>query len=196
MPRVAKLGKHKGQWCTKAGNPNGVYFGRVDEVSFKDAQKLFRSHLNSLTKATVKTVGVTVAELMDKFLAWLEDSRSNRTFGERKQHLGRFVHYRRGADLLADVTATSVTAVDLKGFLVHVRENDWQGQWVKRKAPLDPFTVGKYQTSIMACFAWGSGKRNPSPSLSRDFHPFLGMERHKRPPEPLLESELPTREEI
>jgi integrase len=198
MPRAAKLGKHKGQWCTKAGNPNGVYFGRVDEVSYRDAQKLFRSHLSSLTtKTLVKPVGITVAELMDKFLAWAETSRGERTFGERRQHLGRFVHFRKGSDLIADVPATSVDADDLKDFLAYLKEHDRQNEkWVKRKAALDPFTVGKYQTSIMACFAWGAGKRNPKPCLPRDFHPFLGMERHKRPPEPLLETELPTKEEI
>ena len=50
MPRVAKLGKHEGQWYTKAGNPSGVYFGPVKEVSFRDAQKQFRAYLNTLGK--------------------------------------------------------------------------------------------------------------------------------------------------
>lgn len=198
MPRVAKLGKHKGQWCTKAGNPNGVYFGRVDEVPFKDAQKLFRSYLDSLHKPKpAATAGITMAELMDMFLAWLEDSRSDRTFGERKQHLSRFVHFQKGKALVADTAATAIDADDLKGFLAYIRQYDFQdGKWGKRKAPIDPFTVGKYQTSIMACFAWGAGKKNPKPCLPREFHPFHGIERHKNPPAPLLEAELPTKEEI
>lgn len=197
MPREAKLGKKDGQWFTKAGNPNGVYLGSVKEVSFRDAQKLFRSHLNGLGKSRAKPSGLTVAELMDKFLEWLEQSRGDRTFGERKQHLGRFVHFRKRDDLIADLAATSIDADDLKAFLHYIRDHDFQDEkWTKRKAALDSFTVGKYQTSIMACFAWGAGKRNPKPCLPRDFHPFLGVERHKRPPEPLLETELPTKDEI
>jgi hypothetical protein len=61
MPRAAKLGKHEGQWCTKAGNPSGEYFGAVKDVSY----------LNGLTKSTSKR-GITVAQLMDTFLAWVE----------------------------------------------------------------------------------------------------------------------------
>lgn len=49
MPREAKLGKHEGQWFTKAGNPSGVYFGSVKTVSYKQAMQLFRNYLAKLS---------------------------------------------------------------------------------------------------------------------------------------------------
>lgn len=203
MPREAKLGKHEGQWFTKAGNSSGTYFGSVAEVPYKRAKQLFNEYLAKLSnERTERRAGIPVAELMDEFLAWLEDSRSDRTFDERRRHLQRFIHFHQASNLIADVPATAITAEDLKGFLKQIGEQDWlelrggKGKWIKRKRALDPFTVGKYQTSLMACFAWGAGKKNPSPCLPRDFHPFLGMERYKRPPEPLLESELPTAAEL
>jgi integrase len=198
MPRQAQLGKHEGQWFTKAGNPSGAYFGSVKTVPYRRARELFQNYLVKLTsERKQRAAGISTAELMDKFLAWLEASRNYRTFQERRLHLQRFIQFHQGPNLIADIPATVVTAEDLKNFLLHVREHNWLIKgWMKRKAPLDPFTVGKYQTSVMACFAWGAGRKNPSPCLPRDFHPFLGMERHKRPPEPLLESELLTSAEV
>src|SRR4028119_1557935 len=117
MPRAAKLGKHEGQWHSKAGNPSGVYFGSIKVVPFRDAQRRFRAYLDNLGKQKSKPTGITVAELMDRFLAWAEHSRGPGTFGGRRPPLGRFVHFRKGAELLADVVATSVDADDLRDFL-------------------------------------------------------------------------------
>lgn len=66
MPREARLGKHDGQWFTKAGNPNGVYLGSVKEVPYKKAKELFHNYLVKLgNERRQRLVGITVAELMD-----------------------------------------------------------------------------------------------------------------------------------
>ncbi len=51
MPRQAKLSKKNGHWYTKAGNPNGVYFGRVGDVNYQDAKEKFADHLKALVPA-------------------------------------------------------------------------------------------------------------------------------------------------
>ncbi|MCG8449725.1 MAG: hypothetical protein MI725_09120 [Pirellulales bacterium] len=50
MARPAKLRQHKGYWYTQAGNPAGVYFGRIDQIPYHDAQVKFRKYLATLTK--------------------------------------------------------------------------------------------------------------------------------------------------
>jgi len=45
MPRQAQLRRHKGYWCTSAGDPAGVYFGRIGEVPHAEAKRRFREYL-------------------------------------------------------------------------------------------------------------------------------------------------------
>jgi integrase len=201
MPRQPKLGKKKGYWHTQAGSRNGVYFGRVDEVPFKEARDLFNAHVQAISKkGSVRPGSASTTDLVNQFLDFLRDNRSDRTLGERRLHLTRFLHLRIGTRVMALIPATSVTHDDLLAFTSHISQFELSdktpGHWVKRDDPLDPFTVGKHQTSVIACFAWGAGRRNPMPCLPRDFNPFHGANRYKRPPEPLLESELPTQKEI
>ena len=42
MPRQAQLRRHKGYLCTNAGDPAGVYFGRIGGVSHAEAKRRFR----------------------------------------------------------------------------------------------------------------------------------------------------------
>src|SRR5688500_1115997 len=97
MPRPPKLGKKNGYWYTRAGSPGGIYFGRIGEVSFAKAREEFAAHLKSLGKARPPAQGgVTVAELVERYLDWVQAKRGDRTYDERRRHLDRFVNFRRG----------------------------------------------------------------------------------------------------
>jgi integrase len=188
MPRQAKLRKKNGYWFTKAGGPNGVYLGRVGEVTYLDAKRKFAEHLKGLapSRATPAPAGITIAELVDLFLDWVEAHRSARTYGERKHHLQRFIDFTRGDRLVGDTPAIEAQALDLSAFLAHVKE----------KYKLDPFTVDKHATSVKACFNWGSRHPSPVPHLPPGFRPFASIEKYRRPPAPMLEDELPTPDEV
>jgi hypothetical protein len=62
MPRHAQLKKKDGYWFTKAGAPNGKYFGRVDEISAADAKVLFVDYLKTVVtpESTPQTANVVV----------------------------------------------------------------------------------------------------------------------------------------
>lgn len=191
MPRQAKLGKKNGFWFTKAGNPNGVYFGSVAEVSYNDARTRFAEYLKSLAPArragaVAEVAPMTTAELIDLFLDWVQAHRSYRTYDERRHHLQRFVDFARAGRLLGHVPATEMQSADLVAFLADARE----------RYKLDPFTVDKHATSVKAAFNWATRHPSPTPYLSPGFRPFASVEKYKRPPEPMLEDELPTRDEV
>jgi hypothetical protein len=44
MPRAAKFGRHKDYWYTRAGSRAGVYFGRVGDVPFSEANQVPKLH--------------------------------------------------------------------------------------------------------------------------------------------------------
>ena len=187
MPRTPKLGKKNGFWCTKAGAPNGVYFGKVSEVPYSEAKGKFADYLASLGKDEVECRQVfTILELCDRFLIWLKDHRSDRTHDERKRHLNRFCNFRVGTQLLAELPAEKVQASDLVAFKGHLAE----------KYKLDPFTVDKHATSIKHSFNWGTKHPSPVPYLPVTFRPFASVEKYKRPDEPLVEDDLLTEKEI
>jgi hypothetical protein len=78
MPRAAKLGRHKGYWYTKTGSRAGVYFGRVREVPFSEANKAFRKYLSTLGNQRRASVlsAKSVAEICDLHLRWISQERS------------------------------------------------------------------------------------------------------------------------
>lgn len=187
MPRTPKLGKKNGYWHTKAGAPNGVYFGKVSDVPYSDAKRKFADYLSSLGKDDVATCQVfTVLELTDRFLAWLKDHRGDRTYDERKRHLNRFCNFRVGTQLLAELPAEKIQASDLLAFKKHLVE----------EYTLDPFTVDKHATSVKHAFNWGTKHPSPVPYLPVTFRPFASVEKYKRPDEPLVEEDLLTPKEI
>lgn len=187
MPRTPKLGKKNGYWCTKAGAPNGVYFGKVSEVPYSEAKGKFADYLASLGKDEVECRQVfTVLELSDRFLIWLKEHRSDRTHDERNRHLNRFCNLRVGTQLLAELPAEKIQASDLVAFKGHLVE----------KYKLDPFTVDKHVTSVKHAFNWGTKHPSPVPYLPVTFRPFASVEKYKRPDEPLVEDDLLTEKEI
>ncbi len=154
MPRAAKLGQKNGYWYTKAGNPNGQYFGKVGIVSFKDAQKQFAEYLKSINDHQRRaSSSLTTLELCDMFLDWLQTHRSDRTYDERRRHLTRFSSFHVGTQQVANIPATSIQASDLTAFLDHLAKG----------AKIKEFTRDKHATSIKAVFNWGS--KHPSPTV-------------------------------
>jgi integrase len=187
MPRSPKLGRKNGYWYTKAGDPNGVYFGKIGEVPYSTARKLFGEYLRSLQATRHGTNAVpSVAELCDQFLEWVKKNRSERTYDERQRHLNRFCQFRVGPQQVGELNATDVQADDLHQFLAYIRE----------KHQLDDFTQDKHATSIKAAFNWATKHPSPVPLLPTSFRPFASIEKYKRPTTVLSDHDLLTAEEI
>jgi len=117
---------------------------------------------------------ITVAESMERFLSWLWRHRSDRTQQERRRHLRRF------RDAYGDLRAISITASHLEMF---------QDDLAARHA-LD--YVKKHVTSVLAMFNKGAKLG----WLPHDFRPFASVEPIRLPAKPLLETDLPTVEEV
>lgn len=189
MPRQPRLRKKNGYWYTEAGGSSGTYFGRVDDVSHLQAKAKFAAHLTEIAVSRPVNGVCTVATLFNGFLAALTEHRSNRTYSERKLHVDRFLNFRRDGVKLGTLGATGITASDLTDFL----------KSIAKEFSLDPLTVHKHATSVVAAFNWGAGNarlKNPSPSLPAGFRPFAQVERYKVPLNELHEDELPTRDEV
>ena len=71
MPRAPKLGKVNGYWCTKAGDQSGVYFGKVGEVPFKEANRAFGKYLATLSHQARQSrlPTLSVAQICETHLA-------------------------------------------------------------------------------------------------------------------------------
>jgi site-specific recombinase XerD len=182
MPRTPKLTKKNGYWCTKAGSPNGVYFGKVSEVPYSEAKTKFAEYLSSLGKPEGEAIRsvFTALELCDRFVDWLKEHRGDRTCDERNRHLSRFCNFQVGSQLIADLPADKVQASDLIAFKKHIAE----------KYELDQFTVDKHATSIKHAWNWATKHPSPVPHLPVTFRPFASVEKYKRPDEPLVEEDL------
>ena len=125
--------------------------------------------------ATPEKPPITVSELSDKFLAWLEGHLGQRTHYERSGHLSRFTkaHGKR--------KACEVNGEHLEAFLTAL---------AKRGAALD--WQHKHKVSVRAMFRWGV-KRGHLPD---GFRPFATVEPLRIPVKALLESDLPPPEEV
>jgi integrase len=121
------------------------------------------------------TPSFTVAELVERFLAWLSEHRSHRTAYERSRHLKRFTVNH------GSLKAASLTADHLSRFLnslaAHGAAADWQA---------------KHETSIRAMIHWGIKHGH----LPAGFSPFATLEPIQTPVKALFESDLPTSEQV
>ncbi len=187
MLRKKKVGK-SAYWFTKAGGE--TYFGRVDDVPYKEARRLFREHVGSLVDAQDDRKGreFSAGELMDIFLDWIEKHRSDRTYSTRKTHCNRFGKFKVKGVKIGDLPARKVRASDLEAWLGQL-EAQCQESQTRRHA----------QTSIKHCWNWAT-KHCPvesnTPYLLPTFRPFASVERVYVPAKALTESDLITDEEI
>ena len=192
MPRNPTLQIKHGSWYTKAGNTSGHYFGPVKKVSRQDAQGLFADYLKLLScdRAASNQDTLTVLKLCELFLDWVQKNRGDRTYEERRRHLQMFCKHHAGSQRIADLSATAVQALDLQSFLDSLKKT---GENEEKRGS---YTIDKYATSIKAVFNWGVKHPSPVSYLPQSFRPFSSIEKYRRPPEPLLEDELPTKAEI
>lgn len=192
MARQAKLRKKTvgtaTYWFTKAGGP--TYFGNVDDVSYKEARSLFSDHLQSLSDSErdSKQKGLTVGELMDLFLAWIEKHRSRATYLSRRTHCSRFADFKIGnpKTRIAELPANKVKGADLDAWLTHLEEGRGLSAQTRRHA----------ETSVKHAWRWATRYPSPTPYLSPTYRPFSSVERIYVPPKTLTENDLITDEEI
>jgi hypothetical protein len=95
MPRAPKLSKVNGYWRTKAGDESGVYFGKVGEVPFKEANREFRKYLATLAvdRKRITLPQLSVAEICENHLAWVESHRSPSLFRQRRSILNYWCNH-------------------------------------------------------------------------------------------------------
>ena len=93
-------------WYTAAAG--GAYFGKVGEVAHKDAYRHFAEHVKK-GQATILAEVLTVENLIDHFLEWIEQNRSTATYQTRKRECNCFGRFRYGDRKIADIPALEVT---------------------------------------------------------------------------------------
>jgi integrase len=166
-------------WFTKAGGD--TYFGNIEEMSPEDAQIAFANHL-----VTIRTEGPaskqrnpTVADLIDLFLEWVQEERSEETYATRQRYCERFANFKTGSSKtrLGRFPAKQVCANDLK---------QWRGSLNHEK--FDAQTILHAETSVRACFNWGLKHGHLPPN----FRPFATVERTRVPLKVLTEADLIT----
>lgn len=175
-------------WFTKAGGD--TYFGRTDEVPYADARRQFNQHLASVTddQGSSKGRDLTAGELMDLFLGWIEQHRSDRTYSTRKTHCNRFGKFKIKGVKVGDLPARKVRASDLEGWLDHLEAEGHEAQ-----------TRRHHETSIKHSWNWATKHCPPgsnTPYLPPTFRPFASVERVHVPLKALTEIDLITDDEI
>lgn len=188
MPRQPKLRKKtvgkSTYWFTKTGGE--TYLGKVEEVSYKDAQKLFADHLVKVRedRAGGKPERLTAGELMDQFLDWVQGNRSDKSYKRRRNHCSRFGAFKVGTrkTRVADLPADGVCSQHLEAWLKHLKE----------KMKLGPQTLRHAETSIKHCWNWATEHPSPRPYFPPTFRPFSAVERTVVPRKRLREDDLMT----
>ncbi|MGE3806202.1 MAG: tyrosine-type recombinase/integrase [Gemmataceae bacterium] len=183
--RKKKIGKSV-YWFTKAGGE--TYFGNVNDVTYSDARRLFREHMNRIGEAATasKRKELTAGELMDLFLEWIRKHRSDRTYSTRLTNCSRFGSFVVNGQRICDLPATKIKGADLEAWLEHLEKN----------LGLSPTTRLHAETSIKHCWNWATKHPSPTPHVTPTYRPFSGVERTHVPLRPLTEADLLTDEEI
>lgn len=181
--RRKKVGKQE-YWVTATGGGSLTYFGNVKETSFEVARKKFREHLTSLSEGTRADNVLTCADLIEQFLAWVEEHRSDATFDQRRRDCNRFGNFKVRGRRVFDLPATAIRSDDLKAWLKGCEAKDEQR------------TLRHRDTSIRHCWNWGSKYPSPVSLLPPTFRPFAALEKPYVPPKCLSEVDLITDEEI
>lgn len=183
MPRQPKLRKKtvgkECYWYTEAGGP--TYFGNIDDISYTQAKKLFADHTQSLLdeRKDAKLNGFTAGDLLDLFLDWIKEHRSQSTWATRRIYGERFVNFKVGTARIGRLPANKVTASDLETFLESMKKDGY-----------DPQTRLHAESSIRHCWNWGTKHPSPTPYLPSSFRPFASVERTHVPRKALTEADL------
>ena len=160
MPRQAKLRKKNGYWMAKSGGKE-IYFGRVDEVPFKDAMRVFADHLKSLDDRPNCRAIVTCKEVCDRHLDWVEKHRSQDSYKQRRHFLERWCEFEVGRSgrriKIGDLAYNQITQGDLEAWIEALAEEKL-GKTTQRAA----------QTAIKACWNVSAHHNHWQPGLELD----------------------------
>ena len=79
MPRPATLRRYKGYWFTQSGSRQGTYFGRVDEVPYKEAKRRFGTYLSAqgYEAKQQRLPTRSVVEICNAHLQFVKENRSD-----------------------------------------------------------------------------------------------------------------------
>ncbi len=206
MPRAAKLGRLKGYWYTRAGNPSGVYFGKVGEVPHSEARKRFRKYLASLEegKQQRQLPRLSVAEVCDAHLKWIRTERSEALFKQRRAFLNHWCRHTveelRGQRLaghkkqIGYLRATVVSRGHVEEYLSLRRTEPSK----KTGRPLSDKAIRAIIIALKACWNWAAESvEDGGGGFFEDSHrPLSKLSRGYVAPKDLSEADLPTLEEI
>lgn len=160
-------------WVSEAGGVTR-YFGRCDEVSRTQATALLWAVL-AAPPVEAPRLSFTVDALCDRYLDWVDGSRSEALHREVKRHLSRW------RALYGRLEATAVEGTHLEQFQQHLKGAGHALMYVK-----------KHVTSVRACYNRGV----KAGWLPASFRPFAHIEAIHVEARPLLEADLPTDAEV
>jgi len=126
------------------------------------------------TPTPLSTPSISVAELRDRYLAWIKRHRSEALHREAKRHLGRWCES-------VQCFALDIGGSHLEAFLDALIAHGHALMYVK-----------KHGTTVRAMFNKGAKMG----WLPQGFRPFALVENIRLDPRPLLESDLPTPTEV
>lgn len=206
MPRQAKLRRHKGQWCTNAGNRQGVYFGRVADIPYSEAKRLFCDYLSSLGQTTRQhqLPACSVAEVCDAHLSWIKRNRSEALYSQRKCLLNHWCNHRVGelagrrlaghGQQIGRLRAHIINRQHAEEYLDHRRTTPCK----RTGEPLGDKSQRAIVIALKACWNWAAGslEDNGGGLLPPNHQPLKKLSRGYVELTDLTEADLPTDQEI
>jgi integrase len=138
MPRRPKPFFHRGWWCTNVGGSRTkLAQGRENKDAAEDA---LLDLLNELRQHPDRKTypQLTVLDLCEKFLDWVELHRSADTYDDYRDWLARWVK------LHGSTRAREIRALDLE---------EWKAALAKKH--LSPWTVNHGVIAVKTCWSWG-----------------------------------------
>ncbi len=203
MPRAPKLYRHEGHWYTKAGNPNGVYFGRCDEVSHDEAKKLFHEYLASLNhREQIRSIPQhSVIRIAAAHLRWVRQHRSPALFRQRRSLLRGFCEFIVGGGGIAGLDGQGEPMGHLRASLItrrHVEDYIAFRTSQECQRPLGDKAVRAVIIALKATWNWAADSTEDGGGgfFPAEHRPLARMSRGFVQPKDLTEVDLPTDQEI
>jgi len=206
MPRQSKLRKKDGHWFSQAGNRQGAYFGRIDQVSYTEAKRNFSKYLATLSHQTRQSrlPTLSVAEVCDVHLAFIERNRSAALYRQRKSLLNQLCNHCVGdwnqqrlpgkGELVGKLRGTVLARGHVDQYLDHRRSMPSR----QTGKPLGDKARRAVVIAIKACWNWAANTADDGGGglLPEDHRPLAKLPRGYIQPKDLSEADLPTDEEI